>query len=162
MHTIKLRPEVQEDEEFVFELYASTRFDELERTTWSHTQKDQFLRSQLALQHKHYHTYYPSTSFDIILERGEPVGRLYVERTASAIIVHDIALLPAARGRGIGSYLLQQIIQEANSGELPVQIFVEKHNPAMTLYVRLGFVPVKDEGVYYLMELTFDLPTTPS
>ena len=34
----------------------------------------------------------------------------------------------------------------------PVTIHVEKYNPAMRLYERLGFTPSADRGVYVLLE----------
>ena len=33
-----------------------------------------------------------------------------------------------------------------------VSIHVEKNNPALRLYERLGFAPIVDKGVYHLME----------
>jgi ribosomal protein S18 acetylase RimI-like enzyme len=152
MENIELRPEGQDDAEFLYELFASIRADEMALTGWDEDAREKFLRSQLALQTHHYQTYYPNTRFDIIMESNQRVGRLYVERGSDGMVIHDIALIPTARGRGIGSYLLSKLIDEASNSRLLLQIFVEQHNPAMNLYVRLGFNPVKLEGIYYLME----------
>ena len=149
---ITLRAEEPDDAEFLYEVYASTRAEEIALTGWSEGDAEQFLRSQLALQSHHYHTYFPESSFDIVLDGGERVGRLYVERKSKAIIIHDIALIPAARGKGIGSHLLSEIISDADASGLPVQIFVEQHNPARNLYARLGFRAAELDGIYYLME----------
>jgi ribosomal protein S18 acetylase RimI-like enzyme len=60
-------------------------------------------------------------------------------------------LLPEFRGQGIGSYLLNSLIKEATSTSRKLTIHVEKMNPALRLYNRLGFTLVKDEGIYLLM-----------
>ena len=64
----------------------------------------------------------------------------------------DIALLPVYRGHGIGTSLMQSILDEAAQAGLPVRIHVEQYNPAMRLYKRLGFQHVGETGVYLLME----------
>ena len=64
----------------------------------------------------------------------------------------DIALLPEFRNHGIGSTLLEQILEEGRNRNLPVTIHVERFNPALHLYERLGFRQIEDKGVYLLME----------
>ena len=81
-----------------------------------------------------------------------PLGRLYVHRGETDIRIVDIALLPEHRGRGIGSHLLRAILDEAAKRGRTVSIHVERFNPALRLYERLGFAHVADTGVYYLME----------
>jgi len=86
---------------------------------------------------------------------GEDVlGRLYVDRWADEIRIIDIALLPQYRGRGIGRAILESLLDEAASRDRGrvVRIHVEHMNPAMRLYVRLGFYEIEDKGIYKLME----------
>jgi ribosomal protein S18 acetylase RimI-like enzyme len=66
--------------------------------------------------------------------------------------VLDIALLPEHRGRGIGAWLLTDVLAEAGAAAKPVQIHVERFNPAQRLYDRLGFRQIADEGVYLRLE----------
>lgn len=87
-----------------------------------------------------------------MLSHDRPIGRLYVDRRADEIRVVDIALLPEHRRQGIGSALLENILAEAAAAHKPVRIHVEKFNPALRLYQRLGFHQVRDTGVYFLME----------
>jgi ribosomal protein S18 acetylase RimI-like enzyme len=77
---------------------------------------------------------------------------LYLDYWPEEIRVVDIALLSHARGQGIGTRILQAIFAESARMGLPVRIHVEMFNPALELYQRLGFVPVDQHGVYYLME----------
>jgi ribosomal protein S18 acetylase RimI-like enzyme len=64
----------------------------------------------------------------------------------------DIALLPAWRGRGIGGRLLRGLQEEAAAGSKPLTIHVERMNPALRLYERLGFALREDKGVYLFLE----------
>jgi GNAT superfamily N-acetyltransferase len=64
----------------------------------------------------------------------------------------DIALMPKARNHGLGKALLMDLLDEGQATGLPVRIHVEQFNPAMRLYLRLGFVQIEDQGVYQLME----------
>ncbi|MDH3282289.1 MAG: GNAT family N-acetyltransferase, partial [Gammaproteobacteria bacterium] len=68
--------------------------------------------------------------------------------------------LPQYCGRGIGSGLLGNIMHEAASAGLPVTIHVEKFNPALRLYGRLGFNVIEDKGVYFLMQYAADRSTS--
>jgi len=64
----------------------------------------------------------------------------------------DIAVLPPYRNAGIGTAILHDPLAEAAIAQKPVRIHVEKFNPALRLYERLGFVPIADKGVYVFME----------
>jgi ribosomal protein S18 acetylase RimI-like enzyme len=147
-----LRPSGDEDRAFLCLVYASTRWEELEPVPWTAGQKEAFLRQQFEAQDADYRRNYDSASFDVIEVEGVPAGRLYVDRGADEIRIVDISLLPRFRGSGIGTRLLRDLLDEAAGSGKRLSIHVEKHNPALRLYERLGFVPVADRGVYLLME----------
>jgi ribosomal protein S18 acetylase RimI-like enzyme len=149
---VSLRPVRPEDQDFLRRVYASTRADELAVTGWDNATMAAFIAHQFAAQHDHYMSNYDGASYDVILVDGEPAGRLYVARWAEEIRVMDIALLPAHRGRKIGGRLLASLLAEAAASNRKVSVHVERDNPAMTLYRRLGFEPVEERGVYVLME----------
>ncbi len=154
MQPITLCPETPQHRDFLYSLYASTRENEMALVNWTEAQKQAFLQMQFAAQHKSYTENYPGALLQMILWDGAPAGRLYVMRRAKGIHIIDIALLPAFRNRGIGTSLLQQILVEGAEKGLPVTIHVERFNPALNLYTRLGFHPIEDKGVYLLMEWT--------
>ena len=139
---------------FLSKVYASTRAEELAPVPWSQADKDAFLDHQFRAQHAHYQQYYPSADWLVIAHDGEDIGRLYIERWPSQHRVIDIAFLPAHRGRGFGSALLADLLDEASAAGKDVSIHVEKFNPAMRLYRRLGFTIEEDKGVYDLMRWT--------
>ncbi len=145
---VTLRPIDDADLDFLARLYASTRTDELAPVPWSDEQKSAFLAFQFGAQHRFYQEQFPDASFDLVLVDGEPAGRLYVDRRADEIRLIDIALLPEHRRRGIGGRLMRRVLDEGREAGLPVQIHVERNNPAMRLYERLGFRRVEEQGVY--------------
>jgi len=144
-----IRPD---DEPFLRRVYASTRLEELAPLGWSPEQQAAFLGQQFDAQHYHYQTHYADAEFLVILLREQPIGRLYVARWPEQIALIDIALLPEYRNAGIGSRLLRGLLDEAATARKPLRIHVEKFNPALRLYRRLGFYPVEDKGVYWYME----------
>jgi GNAT superfamily N-acetyltransferase len=149
---LALRPAGPADAEFLYRVYANTRYEELAPTGWPPEQVEAFLRMQFHAQDTHYRTHFPAAAFDIILLAGEPAGRLYVDRRADEIRVVDISLLPEYRGRGAGSALFGALFDEATAAGVPVRIYVEAFNPARRLYDRLGFVQTDTTGVYHLLE----------
>jgi GNAT superfamily N-acetyltransferase len=148
---LTLRPMTDADLPFLARLYASTRMEELAPVDWPETQKAAFLQMQFDAQHAHYRQHYHGTDWLVILRAGEPVGRLYLARWAREHRIVDIALLPAHRRAGLGTALLHDLLDEAAAAGKPVTIHVEKFNPALRLYERLGFAAVEDKGVYDLM-----------
>ena len=119
---------------------------------WDDAQKDGFLRMQFDAQDAWWRENYGDASFDVILVDGEPAGRLYVHRGRSEIRIVDIALLPEQRGGGFGTRLLEDLLAEADAAGKSVTIHVERMNPALRLYERLGFSVAEDKGVYLFLE----------
>jgi GNAT superfamily N-acetyltransferase len=149
---VTLRPICPDDQPFLQALYASTREQELAPVPWDATQKAAFLQMQFDAQHAHYQEHYAGAAFDIILVAGQAAGRLYVARWSSEIRIVDIAFVPGFRGRGLGTRLIADLQGEANGRGVPLTIHVERLNPALRLYERLGFELAEDKGVYLFLQ----------
>ena len=149
---VELHPVEAGDRELLYRVYASTRADELAVVPWDDAQKDAFLRRQFDAQDQWYREQYPRASFEVIVVDGEPAGRLYLNRGDAEIRIVDIALLPEHRGHGIGASLLRDLLAEADAAGRRVTIHVERLNPALRLYERLGFSVAEDKGVYLFLE----------
>ena len=148
-----MRPATDADLPFLFRLYASTREEELATVVdWSEEQKQAFLRQQFEAQHAWYREQYADAAFDVVEVDGEPAGRFYVDRWEREVRIVDISLLPEHRGRGLGGALLAALFAEADAAGKPVSVHVERFNPALNLYTRLGFLFREDKGVYLLLE----------
>ena len=148
---VTLRPALDADLAFLQQVYASTRMEELAVTGWSDEQKQQFCLSQFRAQDSHYRAHYPNARYQIIQWQGKDAGRLSTDHQPEELHLLDVALLPAYRGKGIGTVLLKDFQQQAAAANVPLTIYVERFNPALRLYQRLGFQQMKDEGVYLLM-----------
>ena len=149
---ITLRPVASDDYDFLVEVYGSTRAEELALVPWTNEQRDAFTRSQFNAQQEHYLKTYPGASHDIIMSNGRPVGRLYVARLDQEIRIIDITLLPAERNVGIGSYLINQLLDEAKQTRKITRIYVEEFNPSLRLFQRLGFSPSEQHGFHLLLQ----------
>jgi GNAT superfamily N-acetyltransferase len=149
---ITLRPVGPDDYDFLVEVYGSTRAEELALVPWTIEMQQTFVRSQFAAQQDHYAKKYPTASHDIILSDNRPVGRLYVARLDQEIRIIDLTLLPAERNAGIGSYLIKQLLGEANRSGKITRIYVEEFNPSLRLFERLGFSPSEQHGIHLLLQ----------
>lgn len=149
---VRLRPVTDADDAFLLALYGEIRAAELDQVAWEPGQREAFLRMQLDLQTAQYRGAHPQGTFDLVEADGRPAGRLYVSRRDDDIRIVDVALVAEFRGRGIGGALVSRVIAEAVASGRTTSIHVEVHNPAASLYRRLGFRPVSQRGVYVLME----------
>ena len=148
---LSFRRFTEADLPFLAQVYASTRTEELAVTPWTDAQKNEFLNQQFWAQHTDYQKTYPEADWLVAMRGGEDIGRLYLDRWPSEHSIIDIAFLPQHRGKGLGEALLRDLMDEAAASSKALMIYVEKFNPAMRLYKRLGFNTEEDKGVYDLM-----------
>ena len=147
-----LRPVTSEDEPLLFEIYSSTRMEELALVPWSQEQQHAFLESQFKAQQHHYQTYFSNTTHEIIEWNGTAVGRIYIARQKQELTILDVTILPEFRSRGLGEQVVSDLIDEARTKNLPLRIYVEHYNPSVRFFERLGFVKVSEEGLNLLLE----------
>lgn len=150
--SITVRSAVAGDDAFLYELYRSTRSEEIAALGWDSAQEQSFLKLQFTAQRRHHEIAFPKADHRIILSGNRPIGRILVFKSASEIRLVDIALLPAHRGSGIGASLIRRLSEEARSEGKPVTLHVGKSNRAAGLYQRLGFSITGDIGTDYKME----------
>lgn len=148
---ITVRAEEPQDEPFLFDLYASTRQEELDAWGWPPEMRSAFLTIQFKASQGRHQTF-PDAEFQIVLLDGVNVGRLIVNRTREALHLVDIALLPRHRNAGIGTAVVQVTFAEATAARKPVRLQVLKGNRAVRLYQRLGFVPTGETELHLAME----------
>lgn len=149
---LAFRPITEGDQPFLQGLYGSTRAAELAMVPWSDEEKDAFIAMQFNAQHSFYQQQFGEADFFMVTKDKENIGRLYLDHRSAETRIIDIALLPRYQRMGIGKQLLTDVIEAARQRGVPVTIHVEKNNPAMSLYRRLGFELREDQGVYDLMQ----------
>ncbi len=79
----------------------------------------------------------------------KPIGLFKAHREGPTWALSQIQLLPAWQGRGIGTYLIAELVKEAALKGASVELSVLKASPARRLYERMGFrlVGEGDRGV---------------
>ena len=150
--TISLRPFRLDDQEFLYQLYASTRLHEIAGFGWPAAQQEMFLRMQFNAQYRSYEAAYGQAEHRIVEQDGKPVGRIMVQWQKDFALLVDIALLAEHRGRAIGGGLLRDLIQQCARKRVPLRLQVLKTNPALRLYRRLGFTTTAEDQMYIQME----------
>jgi ribosomal protein S18 acetylase RimI-like enzyme len=149
---IALRLMEDKDLPLSFYNYVTTRLDEMRQSGWQDEAIQHFLYAQAQTQHQYYMQHYQQTNYFIIIYQEQDVGRLYVDDVGPEIRIVDIALLPEYRNLGIGTALIHKLQAQGKQQQRNVSIHVEQHNPALSLYQRLGFKFVREvNGIYHLM-----------
>jgi len=83
---------------------------------------------------------------------GPETGYGFVDRSTPEL---GIAVRPEQRGRGIGTCLLDALLDRASRHHRAVSLSVALDNPAVRLYQRLGFRAIAESGGTLTMRLTF-------
>jgi GNAT superfamily N-acetyltransferase len=150
---VVLRPVDPGDQPFLLKLYGTSREKELAQVEWAEGQKEVFLRWQFELQQTEYETRFPGSRYDVIVVDGVDAGRMWVGADAAQVRLLDIAILPDYQNRGVGTALIEQLIEEvrASNKQLRHMVFVY-NDDAHRFYERLGFVVIEDLGGYKHME----------
>jgi GNAT superfamily N-acetyltransferase len=146
------RPASFDDEDFLFQVYASTRAEEVAAWGWQPRERENFLRVQYRARRQFYREAYSGAVQSILHLGGALAGTVLVWRTRSEIRLVDIALLPECRNRGLGTQWILGLIEEARTAALPLRLSVLRENPAVRLYERLGFSRKAGDAMYIEME----------
>lgn len=147
MENLRTRAEIYDDQDFLMELFASTRSVELGMFG-----TDEQKRAFVSMQFSALTRCYPKAHSTIILDGQMPIGRTIIDRTPDELRLVDISLLPEYRNRGIGAFLVRQLLAESRESQIPVRLHVFKFGDAVRFYKRLGFQLVEDDGSYLKME----------
>jgi GNAT superfamily N-acetyltransferase len=152
--SISLRPVTADDEGFLLEIYKSSRGDDLRGLGWTEDRISEFLGMQYEAQQRFFESEYKRAVDEIVLFDGKPAGRLVVERREHEVRLIDVALLPEHRNRGIGSFLIRKLQDEARLERKPLRLQVIRFNRAVNLLERLGLVRTSETGTHFQMEWT--------
>jgi ribosomal protein S18 acetylase RimI-like enzyme len=128
------------DEGFLYDVFATTWESEVAALPNQNLARH-VLRIQHIAQERRFASRYPGHQRLLILsDDGERAGRLYLLRTGSALHVVDLTVMPEFRGRGLGSRVLQQLMELAEREDLPIAARVSRANTRVTdACARVGF-----------------------
>jgi ribosomal protein S18 acetylase RimI-like enzyme len=138
---ITLRPAARDDYDFLWALLVDTLRPYVE-ATWGWDE---------AYQRTRFRDHFDPAPQDIILADGVAVGVFRVERREDSIFLSNIGITPAYQGLGIGTRLIQDLLEEGQSMGVPVELQVLRVNPARDLYERLGFGIVGESETHWEM-----------
>jgi ribosomal protein S18 acetylase RimI-like enzyme len=164
---ISLRDATPGDREFLHRLFAGSREELLEAAGRDPVARAALVAMQFDAQQRAYRGAHPDATRQVIevdLEGvREPVGQFWVDRQPSEFRLLDISLLPLHRSKGIGSFFMRRLLEEAAASAAAVSLHVEQSNPALELYRRLAFAVVGRQPPYLAMRwVAAPVPAAPS
>ena len=149
---VRLRPAMPEDDQFLFDLYVDGRTAELKMLGWDERQIVGFCELQYRALTWDHSARFSKAEDQIVTLNEIPIGRLKVMESETELLLIDIAILSDYQNQGIGSLLLRDLNARADAHLKPLRLHVLTTNPVISLYERLGFSRVRDEGAYIEME----------
>jgi len=141
------------DEELLAAVYADTAQEELSLFAWSAEQKAVFCLMQFRMQTRAYEMRFPDAECYVIEHEGQDVGRLLINRGHDEIRLIDVALLAKFRNNGLGTILLEDLMEEAQAARKSIGLSVLKTNlNATRLYEKLGFRSIDENQTHIAMQ----------
>jgi len=89
---------------------------------------------------------------DIITYDGKLIGTIATIESEDCIEIGQFFILPDYQNKGIGTYLLKNILDKADQLGRNVRLKFLKNNPVKSLYVRNGFRVVDTNQIMHYME----------
>jgi ribosomal protein S18 acetylase RimI-like enzyme len=142
MREIDLRPARSEDYDFVFRLYVET-MRPYTSAFFEWVDKEQADR---------FASLYRLQETVIILHDGAGIGWFAARESDSEISLLQFYIAPTFQRRGIGSQVLQGLLERWQLSGKPITLGVLKNNPARRFYERLGFSIAGENDLKFFMK----------
>ena len=139
----RLRPATSADYGFLYDLHKAAIRPSVE-ATWDWDE---------AWQQDYFAQKFDASKRQIIVVDDQDIGVLILEEREGAVYIGLIEVLPAFQGRGIGTAVIQDILDQEHEQNRPIMLHVLKTNEAgKRLYERLGFAVTAVEEIKYKMQ----------
>jgi ribosomal protein S18 acetylase RimI-like enzyme len=103
-------------------------------------------------QKKYFDEHFILSNYRIITMDGKDIGAVSIEEQESSVHICEIQILPLYQGRGIGTCIIKDIINDTKSKGMFVSLGVPKTNlRARKLYERVGLLVEGETKNHYLM-----------
>lgn len=135
---------------FIKELFFYHKTHELNACNFQPEMLVSLLEMQFRAQEMAYQQQFPEAEGFVLATGQRPVGWLLINKAETYHIV-NIIVHHDFRGQGIGAAAINEIIEQARNSNLSVTVNVDKNNPALKLYSRLGFRVAGKDEVYVTM-----------
>ena len=140
---IKLRNATKKDCSFLYTLHKAA-MGEYVAKTWGWDG---------VFQQTHFMEHFDPETHQIVVVATTDIGCVSVTEKGGHVFLNKIEILPAYQNRGIGTFLIRKIVEQAENENKPVFLQVIKINErAKALYERLGFFVYGETATHYQME----------
>ncbi|MEH2183059.1 GNAT family N-acetyltransferase [Nostoc sp.] len=142
MSSLQTRKTTASDFDFIYNLHRQTFYSYVEQT-WGWKEEIQLngMRED-----------FDSLLFEIVCHEGIDIGVISVIEQQDALFLNYIAILPLHQSKGLGTQILNKLLEQAAVRGILVKLDVMRVNPAKALYERLGFKVVDGDENRFLME----------
>lgn len=126
---------------FIFRVYKITMKPFIEKIwQWDDT-----------AQRQRYEERFSVSDYQIIQVNDKSIGVLSMSNMDSYDFLARIEILPEYQNQGIGTSIMQSLIQKARDRKKPIMLRVFKINRAKNLYERLGFQVIRQDDIHFDM-----------
>ena len=151
--SITLRPVNTHDETFLYNLYKLSRTEEFSAVPFTEAQFDALMRMQYSARKSSYGAQFPGSDHSIVAIDGADAGQIWVFRDNSQHRLVDISILSTYQNKGLGSRLVNDVIDQARRAGVPLTCSVATNNPgSLRFHQRLGFHITSQNDLYYQLE----------
>ncbi len=109
--------------------------------TWNEKAQDEFFANDWC-----------AATHQIVVCDDAVCGYICVENREEDIHIREIVIDPKFQGKGLGTSLLREIIEDAEARQVPVRLGTQQANRAVNLYRKLGFREFERTTTHILME----------
>jgi GNAT superfamily N-acetyltransferase len=139
---IKLIPAADTHHEFSYEVKKAAEGEYIKQMWGWDEQIQRDFHSLAWQQHKP----------DIIMYGETPIGTIATTESEDGIEIRQFFILPEYQNKGIGTHLLQSILDRADRLGRVARLAFLANNPVKSLYIRNGFQMVRTEDTFCYME----------
>jgi GNAT superfamily N-acetyltransferase len=104
------------------------------------------------IQRDFFHREWSQIPRDVIEYQGKPIGTLSITEDETGILIRQFFIMPDFENKGIGSFLLKNILDKADRESKTVRLKFLTNNPVKSLYLRHGFSITGQEEYFYSAE----------
>lgn len=150
---IHLRDATPGDRDFLFQVFAAAGPAMELQALPDSPLRAQLIQIQFQGWHTGYSTQYGTGGLKIIEESAVPCGYVWLADQEGEQRIVDLAFAPAARGKGLGSTLVQSLVSAAHAAGKPMRASIAKSNGgSLRFNVRLGAIIASETPTHWAIE----------
>lgn len=141
--TYRLERATQHDYDFLYRLL---------KTTMEHYYIETYGSWDDAVEQQYFQESVREWTYHIIIHNEQKTGCLSFKHDRNEIFLNEIQIIPQYQNKGIGTFVLQHLIELSQSSNRPITLEVLKVNiKAQKLYHQLNFVTCGETDTHYHM-----------